>query len=72
MVIKQTDSRDSRINRMPEDLYDHFLREAGDCTDPEQWYEDAVTVADRFKELVLQSRERNIPWLQGKPRKQVH
>lgn len=49
----------SRINSLSEELYDHFLREASDFANPDEWYETATAVADRFKELILQSRDKN-------------
>jgi hypothetical protein len=48
----------SRIDRLSEDTYEHFLREAGDCTDIVEWYAIALAVADRLKELVVQSQQK--------------
>jgi hypothetical protein len=48
-------------NRLGEDIYDHLLREAGDLTNPSEWYEIAVAAADHLKELILQSQDRNMP-----------
>ena len=50
----------SRIDRLGEDVYDHLLREAGDYTNPGEWYEIAVGVVERLKKLIVQSREVNM------------
>lgn len=47
-------------NRLSEDVYDHLLRESGDFTNPCEWYEIAIVAADRLKELILESRDRNM------------
>lgn len=48
----------SRIDRLSEDTYEHFLRESGDFTNPEEWHEIAMAVADQFKDLIVQSQKR--------------
>lgn len=49
----------SKIDAMSEDVYDYFLREAGDITMADEWYEMALAVADRFKRLIVESMEKN-------------
>ena len=60
MTTMRPDWADSRINYLAEEMYDHFLREASDYSNPDEWYEIAMSVADRFKERLQQSRERNM------------
>jgi hypothetical protein len=56
---KQGPPRETRIHRLGEDVYEYFLREAGDFTDPEEWYGVALRVADHFHDEILRSAIRN-------------
>jgi hypothetical protein len=38
----------ARISRLGEDVHEHFLRRAGDCTDPEEWYTVAIRASEMF------------------------
>lgn len=52
---KTSDVR-ARVNRLADEVYDCFLREAGAFTDSDEWYEVAMAIPDRFMELVSESR----------------
>jgi len=54
------ESKIERINWLGDHVYDCFLKEVGDCSNPNEWYDVAVAVADRFKGLVLQSRDKHM------------
>ena len=60
MAVTRPAIFDPRVDHLAEQVYDHFLREAGDYTNPDEWYEIAAAVADRFKETIQQSRDRNM------------
>lgn len=61
MITKResTPQIQATVNRLGEGVYEHFLREAGDCTDPEEWYLIATRVAEMFRDEIIQSRQRN-------------
>jgi hypothetical protein len=54
------ESKIKKINWLGDRVYDCFLKEVGDYSNPEEWYEVALTVADRFKGLILQSRDKHM------------
>lgn len=54
-----TDTANSKIVKLSDDIYEHFLREAGDITMADEWYGIGLAVADRFKQLMIESMERN-------------
>ena len=60
MAITRPEVLESKINYLVEELYDHYLREAGDYNDPKEWHEIATAVANRFKNQIEQSEQRNM------------
>ncbi len=46
----------ARISRLGEDVYEHFLRQAGDCADPEEWYTVAIQASEMFCDQIVQSQ----------------
>lgn len=60
MAITRLSSVDSRVDSLAEEMYEHFLREAGEYNNPEELYAIATAVADRFKDQIEQSRRRNL------------
>jgi hypothetical protein len=57
----------SRIEQLAEDTYEHFLRESCRCVNEGEWYEVAFAVADRFRNLIVDSQERNEQSLTNTP-----
>jgi len=51
----------SQIEKLSVDIYDYLLREAGYYADPAEWFEIAAAVADRLREEIILSRDRNAP-----------
>jgi hypothetical protein len=63
--VKMMVAMETKIQHLGEDVYEHFLREAGDCTDPEEWYQMALAVAELFRQEILHSADRNMVTLAG-------
>ena len=50
-----------QIDKLSHDIYDYLLREAGDYPNPDEWYEVALTVVERLRAEIIDSRRRHAP-----------
>jgi hypothetical protein len=51
---------DPRVDQLAEDSYEHFLRESVTCVTEGEWYEMALAVAGRFRDLIVAAKGRNM------------
>jgi len=49
-----------RVKALGEEIYEFFLREAGEYSNPNEWYELAMGVAYQFQEMIRLSARRNL------------
>src|SRR5208282_4037741 len=56
-----------RVKALGEEIYEFFLREAGEYSNPNEWYELAMGVAYQFQEMIRLSARWNLVTLSSLP-----